>query len=325
MTDQILEFLDWGPKVIIIVIFVALAANAFLNRHMPRVGGRIGRRSAALPPAPPPEGFSGVECREITLYSPPADAARYESLKAYARDGAIRRAGLVHIYRVAGCKTRIEILAAPARYERIDAAEALALLRELPDPRFVHRLHLGDEPSYLDPWLRKVSGRDIFHLGNATNTGVIVLYRPDRRLGRELGVTLLHEWLHLLAFGSARAIRRFKRADRIEPLPALPIEPVSFGDPRTPIYEAWCDLGEVVLGYDETAARKAALASPLHTMILWRRVERIMRKVPKRLASTRAAEFEARGAFMRTEVAPRARAARRQHRWWRRWRAKAAG
>jgi hypothetical protein len=45
-------------------------------------------------------------------------------------------------------------------------------------------------------------------------------------------------------------------------------------------------------------------------MILWRCVEKILRKPPPGLRSTRLAEFEKRAAFMRTEVASRARAAR---------------
>jgi hypothetical protein len=46
-------------------------------------------------------------------------------------------------------------------------------------------------------------------------------------------------------------------------------------------------------------------------MILWQRVEKIMRKAPTRLRSTRFAEFEMRGAFMHGEVESRA-AKRRQ-------------
>jgi hypothetical protein len=49
----------------------------------------------------------------------------------------------MRIYRVAGCKTEIEIRAESPDYERIDAAEALALLRELPDPRFIRRRALS--------------------------------------------------------------------------------------------------------------------------------------------------------------------------------------
>jgi hypothetical protein len=140
--------------------------------------------------------------------------AHYPSLKAFLRHGTFERTELVRIYRVAACNTRIEIPATPPDYERIDATEALALLRELPDPRMVHRLHLSDEPSFLDPWIRHVSGREVQHLGNATSTGIVVLYRPDRRHS-DLGVTLLHEWLHLVAFKSGWTLRRSKRAHAI--------------------------------------------------------------------------------------------------------------
>jgi hypothetical protein len=307
---------------ILLIVVVALLYNAIANRGMPRIGGKIGRRTPDAPAPPLPEGFTRVDCREITNFVAADDAEPYESLKAFVREAVAHRPGLVHVYRVAGLRTRIEIPAGPPNYQRIDAAETLALLRELPDPRLVYRLHLSDELSVLDPWMRKVIGRDFYSIGHATPDDLVVLYRPDRYLGRELGLTLLHEWLHLVAFKSARAIRRFKRANKIEPLPALPYQPLTSGDARTPIFEAWCVLGEKVLGYDETVARQAALAAPVHSMILWRHIAKILRKVPKRFTSTRLDEFKARAAFMRLEVAPKARAVRRQHRWWRRSRSK---
>ena len=98
----------------------------------------------------------------------------YRSLKAFAR-GAVDTGPDWCTSSRAGCKTRIEIPAQPPAYQRIDAAETLALLRELPDPRLVHRLHLSDEPAVLDPWMRKLAGRDFYSLGHAT-------FRPDRAL-----------------------------------------------------------------------------------------------------------------------------------------------
>ena len=98
-----------------------------------------------------------------------------------------------------------------------------------PTPRLVHRLHLSDEPSFLDPWMRQVSGREVQHLGNATSTGIVVLYRPDRGHRRDLGVTLLHEWLHLVAFKSGRTLRHFERAHAIEPLAPTTYPTLSLG------------------------------------------------------------------------------------------------
>ncbi len=330
MSNDTTQFLEVVPRLLLAVFFAVLLVQKFLNRNMPRVGGKIGGKigskiggGAAPPSLPIPEGFSRIDCREITVFGAPRDAGRYPNLKTYLREGAVARAGLVHIYRVAACNTRIEISTEPADYDRIDATEALALLRELPDPRLVRRLHLSDVASFLDPWVRKVTGQDVFLLGNATNSGIIVLYLPDRRFGRTVGLTLLHEWLHLVAFKSARHVRRFQRANAIEPLAPVAIEPVSFGDPKTATYEAWSELGEKLFGYDETIARQAALDAPVHAMILWRRIERIMRKAPKRLRSTRLAEFETRATFMDRAVAPRARAARRRRRPWSRlWRSR---
>lgn len=158
--------------------------------------------------------------------------------------------------------------------------------------------------------MRKVKGEELFSLGHATNFSLIVLYKPDRRDGQVLGLTLLHEWLHLVAFASTMQIWRFKRANATEPLPPVTVEPVNFGDRNTPIYEAWCDLGEKLLGYDESLARQAALASPVHAVILWRCIEHLLRRTPPRFRSTRFDEFMERSAFMHTEVLENARAVR---------------
>jgi hypothetical protein len=293
---------------IIAILFVGLLVRGFLHRNMPQVGGKLGPIRTTDPPAALPGGFSRVYARAVTLFVA-SDASHFPTLKAFLRDGTARLPVVMRIYRVAGCKTEIEIPARTTDYERIDAAEALALLRELPDPRCVRRLHLSDERSFLDPWVRKVKG-DFYHLGHATNFSLIVLYKPDRRLGQLLGITLLHEWLHLVAFASRLQLWRFKRADAIEPLAPLAVEPLNLGDRNTGVYEAWCDLGEKLLGYDESAARQTALESPVHAMILWRCVERMLRRTPPGLRSTRFDELTKRADFMRTEVEPKARALR---------------
>jgi hypothetical protein len=295
-------------QIIIMVLFAVLLVRGFLVRNRPRVGGKIGPLRAIDPAPPLPDGFSSVYARAMTIFTASSDAASFQNLKEFLRHGTMRQPTLMHVYRVAGCKTEIEMPAGAPDYQRIDATETLALLRELPDPRLIRRLHLSDERSFLDPWVRKLAGQEFFLLGNATNLSLVVLYKPDRRLGTLVGLTLLHEWLHLVAFRSTRDVHRFKRAGEIEPLVPPAVEPISFGGRKTPIYEAWCELGEKLFGYDDTIARDAALTYPVHAMILWRRVEKILRKTPLRLRSTRFAELERRGAFMATEIAPRASA-----------------
>jgi hypothetical protein len=296
-------------QIIIIILFSILLVRGFLYRNMPRVGGKIGPGRTLDPPQALPPGFSRVYGRAMTVFVA-SDAARFPTLKAFLRDGTVQQPVVMRIYRVAGCKTEIEIPDRTADYERIDAAQALALLRELPDLRLVRRLHLSDERSFLDPWAHKVRGEEFFYLGHATNFSLIVLYKPDRRLGQFLGLTLLHEWLHLVAFASTVQIWRFKRANAIELLPSVAFEPLNFADRNTAIYEAWCDLGEKLLGYDEGAARQAALASPVHAIILWRCVERVLRRTPPRFRSTRFGEFMERSDFMRTAVEQKARMVR---------------
>jgi hypothetical protein len=295
-------------QAIIIVAFLALLVLGLLRRNMPRVGGKLGPIRNLDPPRLLQSGFSRIYTRAVTLFVA-SDASRFPTLKAFLRGGTAQLTVAMRIYCVAGCKTEIEIPEAVADYERIDAAQALALLRELPDPRRVHRLHLSDEHSFLDPWVRKVRGEAFFHLGHATNFSLIVLYRPDRRLGECLGTTLLHEWLHLAAFASTIPLWRFARANAIEPLPPLAPEPVKWSG-NTAIHEAWCDLGEKLLGYDESAARRAALEAPVHAMILWRCVERMLRRTPMRLRSTRFDELMNRAGFVRAEVEPKAREVR---------------
>lgn len=296
-------------QVIFIILFLALLVLGFLRRNLPQVGGKLGPIRTLDPSPPLPIGFSRIYARAVTLFVA-WDASRFPTLKAFLRYGTVQQPVVMRIYCVAGCKAEIEIPDQVADYERIDAAEALALLRELPDPRLVRRLLLSDERSFLDPWVRKVRGDGFFNLGHATNFSLIVLYRPDRGFGESLGITLLHEWLHLVAFASTIQLWRFKRAHMIEPLPALALEPLNFGDRNTPAYEAWCDLGEKLLGYDEGAARQTALMSPVHAIILWRCIERMLRRTPLRLRSTRFDELMKRGDFMRAEVKPKARALR---------------
>jgi hypothetical protein len=296
---------------VFLVLFAVLLVRLFLQRNMPRVGGKIGPRRTIDPSAAVPDGFSRIYARVMTLFVASSDAAGFANLKAFLRHGTKRHPALMGIYRVAGCKTEIEIPVETPDYARIDAAEALALLRELPDLRLILRLHLSDEPSFLDPWVRKVTGQDSFLLGNATNYRLVVLYKPDRRHRPLVGQTLLHEWLHIVAFGSAIDVWRFKRADAIEPLTPPAVAPVSFGIRKAPTHEAWCDLGEKLFGHDETIARDAALATPVHAMILWQRIDKILRQTPARFCSTRFAELEKLGDFMRSEIAARAGRANR--------------
>jgi hypothetical protein len=292
-------------QAIIIIAFLALLVLGFLRRNMPRVGGKPGPIRNLDPPPVLPSGFSRIYTRAVTLFVA-SDASRFPTLKAFLRGGTAQLSVVMRIYCVAGCKAEIEIPEAVADYERIDAAQALALLRELPDPRRVRRLHLSDQHSFLDPWVRKLGSEEFFHLGHATNFSLIVLYKPDRRLGECLGITLLHEWLHLVAFASTIQLWRFRRAHAIEPLPPPAAEPVRWSG-NTAIHEAWCDLGEKLLGYDESAARQAALETPVHAMILWRCVERMLRRTPLRLRSTRFDELMNRAGFMRAEVEPKVR------------------
>ena len=306
-------------QITIIILFSSLVVRAFLQRGMPRVGGKFGPLQTLESPASIPAGFSRTYARMMTVFASTADATSFPNLKAYLRHGTVGQSTLMRIYRVARCKTEIEIPVEPPDYERIDVAEALALLRELPDLRAIRRLHLSDQPCFLDPWAQKIRNRTIFIVGNATNFRLVVLYKPDRRLGTFVGLTLLHEWLHIVAFDSWMQVWRFNRAKAVEPLEAPAVEPVNFGLRKTPIYEAWCDLGEKLFGYDETIARQAALASPVHAMILWRRIEKIMRKAPARFRSTRFTEFEARAVFMHTEVKPKARQAWATRRLWSRF------
>jgi hypothetical protein len=297
------------PQLVIIILFLWLLVVGFLHRNMPRIGGKLGPIRNLNPKPASQNGFSRIYARAVTLFVA-SDASRFPTLKAFLRGGTARRPVVMRIYCVAGCKAEIEIPDRVADYERIDATEALALLRELPDPRRVRRLHLSDEQSFLDPWVRKQRGEEFFNLAHATNFSLIVLYKPDRRLGQYLSTVLLHEWLHLVAFAATIQLWRFKRANAIEPLPPLELEPLNYGDRNTAAYEAWCDLGEKLLGYDESEARQTALLLPVHAMILWRCVERKLRGTPRNLRSTRFDELMKRGEFMRAEVEPKARARR---------------
>jgi hypothetical protein len=280
---------------IIIVLFGIILVRRFLDRNMPRPGGKLGAVQVLDPPSAVPAGFSQVYGRAITVFTGSSETGRFASLKAFLRHGTTLHPVLMRVYRVAGCMTEIEIQAERPVYDRMDPSETLALLRELPDLRFIRRLQLSDEPCYLDPWLRAAHGPQFFLLGNATKTGVVVLYRPDRRDRDTVALTLLHEWLHVIAFNSPRDLRRFKRASGTEPLTSLSMPTVSIGIRESSIHEAWADLGERLFGFDEAIARAAARLAPLHATVLWRRVATTLRRAPPALCSTRFAEFESRG------------------------------
>src|SRR5471030_2238428 len=102
----------------LVFCLIVFLARKFFNRHTPPVGGKLGRQRGAPAAMELPDGFSNVILREITQFGARSNSARYPSLKAFLRDGIFERTGLMCIYRVAGCKTRIEITAAPPNYER---------------------------------------------------------------------------------------------------------------------------------------------------------------------------------------------------------------
>ncbi len=299
-------------QAVIVILFGIMLIRAFLARGMPQVGGKIGSRRRGAEPTPVPDGFAKVYTRSMQLFVASADAANFPDRKSFLRRGTQGIPALMRIYRVAGCKTEIEIPAERPDYERIDAREALALLRELPDPRLVRRLHLRDEPSFLDPWVRKITGREVRLIGHANNFGLIALYRPDRNFPRENGLTLLHEWLHIVAFKHEIDLWRFGHVSKFEQLAPVPYDGLNTGRASKLAHEAWSDLGEKLLGYDEEVARQTALSAPVHAMILWGRIATILRRTPARLRSTRFADFERLGDFMRGEVAPKAREARKR-------------
>jgi hypothetical protein len=295
-------------EVILLILALTFSfklVNRILNRNVPRVGGEIGPRQTSRPLPPLPDGFLSVQTRAMTLFTACHADPPFPKLKQFLRKGAQRNTVLMHIYRVADCDTDIEIPIDDPGYYRIKATQALALLRELPDPRLVRRLQLSDQPCFLDPWMRKIHGAHSFILGQTNHTGVVVLYRPAHWMtrGHDIGLTLLHEWLHLLAFRSAPALRQFARANRVEPMPQPRLKFTGYGVRNGLVHEAWADLGERLFGDDDETARQVALAAPAHSLVIWRCVESVLRSAPERLRSGRIEVFERRGDFFAGEVA----------------------
>ena len=126
MSNVAAQILVDGPEALIILVYVALLGQIFLNRDLPRVGGKIGPRRIRWPTSLTPSGFLRVDCHAITLFSRPPDAAPYANFKTYRRDAPLRHEGLVRVYRVALCNTQIEIMDEPTHFQRIGAPEALA-------------------------------------------------------------------------------------------------------------------------------------------------------------------------------------------------------
>ena len=82
-----------GSEVLILLVYVLLFGQIFLNRNLPRVGGKIGPRRVRWPASLTPPGFSRVDCHAITLFSRPPDAAPYANFKTYRRDAPLRHVG----------------------------------------------------------------------------------------------------------------------------------------------------------------------------------------------------------------------------------------
>lgn len=274
----------------------------FRDRNAARIGGVIGPRRLDIEAPSRPPGYSTVETRTVIQFTSAGSAVQFSSLQRYLRKGTRRKPIEMHIFRVADCATDVEIPASTSDYARIDPAEALALLRELPDLRFVRRLQLSDEPSFLEPWARKTNARCVI-LGGANSKNVIVLYRPSRSFarGHHPGLTLLHEWFHLLAFRSPSAFRQFASTNRREPLPQAAGYVRPYGVRHGSAHEAWSDLGERLFGYDSVVAQEAALAAPRHALILWRRVESVLKSASGPFCSTRYAALQQRGALFSQE------------------------
>ena len=83
-----------GRESRVFLIYVVLLGQMYVNRNLPRVGGKIGARRVRWPASLTPLGFSYVDCRAITFFSRPPDAAPYVNLKTYLRDAPLRRAAL---------------------------------------------------------------------------------------------------------------------------------------------------------------------------------------------------------------------------------------
>jgi hypothetical protein len=66
---------------IILIIFGIFLIRIFLNRNMPRVGGKIGALTAAEPPAVVPDGFSRVYARIVTVFIASSDGAANECVQ----------------------------------------------------------------------------------------------------------------------------------------------------------------------------------------------------------------------------------------------------
>ena len=144
----------------------------------------------------------------------------------------VQKCIVMRIYRVAGCKTEIEISESARRLRAHRCRASTRAVARIAGSASRSAPTSERRASFLDPWVRKVKGEKFFCLGNATNFRLIVLYKPDCRLGQVLGLTLLHEWLHLVAFASTIHIWRFQRANTIEPLPSAGVRAVEFRRPR---------------------------------------------------------------------------------------------
>ena len=244
-----------------------------------RSAARLGPlRAAATRPRRSLTDFSRVYARAMTIFTAPADAPSFHDLKAFLRHGTVGQPALMRIYRVAGCKTEIEIPVGRPDYERIDAAEALALLRELPDPRLIRRLHLSDEPLFPRSLGAENPRPRLFPVLATRRTSRLVVstspiigsaeicrpHSPSRMAASRC--------LRIAKGPSTLQKRECRRAAS-----AAVVEPINFGVREN---TSSMKLGaSSAKGFSVTTMPLPARRlwpSPVHAMIVWRRVERYL-------------------------------------------------
>lgn len=154
----------------------------------------------------PRPGYSSCQTETVTIVEGDHGAASFRDHADFQRRGwhvAHRRMLVCAVAASPGTEVAVP-LDAPD-YARIGPAEALALLRELPDMALIRRLTVCDGAQADEPWLRQVTGRPLTMLAEALPDGEVRLYRPVA--GEGLVTTALHEWSHLLRFRAGEGMR----------------------------------------------------------------------------------------------------------------------
>jgi hypothetical protein len=184
----------------------------------------------------------------------------------------------------------------PLRH-RARPEDLVAHLDELPDSSFIAEIVLLDWDNAFDPWLQQIRDNNNVTLAAAIPGGIIELYRAE--MNGFIGITLNHEWCHLLQSKFTALIAEFRNMVNGEwwEWSADPSAKQSMG-------EQFAYTGQQLMHRDASIFISTALAAPLRSFAIFKSIELCLSAVPAERRSRFHDKWAARAKFVREHIRP---------------------